>query len=219
MEWIQGLDLKTIPSPCFFWEWHVILYVFFGGVGVNFDAYCIFVAVEIVGACSVGSHKFCNVGASIQKPYKIKYVLYGMDDIFLTCQKLVFLLWNNKVWSCFCGASRLKLFVYIKVAWKPYRLTKLRQFQKHAALWLTCLCMLQKYMHIFVQALGLHMYPQDQKNQHLHHWLYWKQTMGKPLFWSTQCLHMFTWTWQHTCSLSSRSLMAWLCHAVWIAKA
>ena len=73
----------------FFWEWHVILYVFFGGVGVNFDAYCIFVAVEIVGACSVGSHKFCNVGASIQKPYKIKYVLYGMDDIFLTCQKLV----------------------------------------------------------------------------------------------------------------------------------
>ena len=68
----------------------MILYVFFGGVGVNFDAYCIFVAVEIVGACSVGSHKFCNVGASIQKPYKIKYVLYGMDDIFLTCQKLVF---------------------------------------------------------------------------------------------------------------------------------
>ena len=68
----------------------MILYVFFGGVGVNFDAYCIFVAVEIVGACSVGSHKFCNVGASIQKPYKIKYVLYGMDDIFFNMSEISF---------------------------------------------------------------------------------------------------------------------------------
>ena len=42
----------------------MILYCFFGGVAVNFDAHCIFVAVEIVGACSVGSHKFSNEGAS-----------------------------------------------------------------------------------------------------------------------------------------------------------
>ena len=155
-----------------------------------------------------------------------------MDGIFWTCQKLVFCFETTRYDHAFVEPAGWSYLFTLR--WhESHRLTKLRQLQNHAALWLTCLCVVQKYMHIFVQALGLHMHPQDQKKSTFTPLTLLKTNHGEDTVLTHQ---MFTYVYMNmathmqfdqqkpkgltlTCSLNSKSLMAWLWHAVWPAKA
>lgn len=87
---------------------------------------------------------------------------------------MICMFWNKKklrnffgfkatVCSFFCGASRLKLFVYMKLA-ESYGITKLRQLQTQGALWLTCLCVALKLHSFFCISLQAAHASMNQKN-------------------------------------------------------
>ena len=86
-------------------------------VCVNFDVHCIFLGNGDCW-CSVGSHVFSNEAYFTYQSYEIKYVVYGW--YFFEHVRFLGFETTTKVWPCFCEVRILKLFVFIKVAWKPW---------------------------------------------------------------------------------------------------